>query len=115
MVKHQLALGDLVFVGCNRRIAALHRGTGELVWQWKSPKGSGYVALLVDGDLLLASVDGYTFALDPLTGRRRWENPLTGFGTGVPCLASLRGSTAVAGAAAHLEEERRSSSSDPTP
>lgn len=27
---------ELVFVGVNRRVAALRRDTGELAWQWKT-------------------------------------------------------------------------------
>jgi outer membrane protein assembly factor BamB len=82
---------DLVFVGFNSRVAALDRLTGELRWQWKSPEGSGFVALLLDGDQLIASVQGYTFALNPLTGEQIWHNPLPGFGTGVPSLVSVYG------------------------
>ena len=41
---------DLVFAGFNSRVAALDRQTGEIVWQWKSPKGrSSHVAVLLDG------------------------------------------------------------------
>ena len=101
---------DLVFVGFNRRVVALQRKTGEIVWQWKSPRGTGFVALLPDGDLLFASVDGYTFALDPATGDQLWENPLSGLGTGVPCLATMRGTSGASGGAAEshrLEQQRR--------
>ena len=106
-------LEDLVFVGFNSRIAALDRSDGRLVWQWKSPKGSGFVALLLDDDRLIASVQGYTYCLDPLTGGMLWNNPLIGFGTGVPCLASVAGAS---GPYSQLGEEeaqaqRRSSSS----
>jgi outer membrane protein assembly factor BamB len=97
-------LEDLVFVGFNSRIAALRRDSGELAWSWKSPKGSGFVALLLDGDALIASVDGYTYALDPRTGEQRWANDLQGFGTGVPSLASVRGNNV---AFATLAELRR--------
>ena len=82
---------DLIFVGVNARVAALHRDTGELKWSWKAPHGSGAVALLLDGDRLIASVYGYTYCLDASTGAPRWHNDLVGFGVGVPSLASLRG------------------------
>lgn len=86
-------MSDLIYVGFNSRIAALDRATGELVWDWKAPYGSGFVALLLDGEQLIVSVQGYTWALDPLTGDTLWENQLKGFGYGVPCLVSTAGST----------------------
>jgi hypothetical protein len=66
----------LIFVGFNSRVVALHRDSGELVWQWKSPKGSGYVTLLLDGDRLIVSVIGYTYCLDPANGNQIWFNEL---------------------------------------
>lgn len=102
---------SLLFVGFNRRVVAMHRKTGEIAWQWKAPRGTGFVALLPDDDLLFASVDGYTYALDPATGDLLWENPLAGLGTGVPCLATLRGTSGASGGAAEtqrLEQQRRS-------
>lgn len=89
-----LELSDLVFVGFNSRVAALDRDTGRIAWEWKAPKGSGFVALLMDGEQLIVSINGYTYALDALTGEVRWLNPMQGFGYGVPCLASLNGTTA---------------------
>lgn len=92
---------DLVFTGFNRRVAALHRHTGAIVWQWKARQGSSYVSLLLDGGLLVVAVDGYMYGLDPLTGAELWFNPMTGFGTGVTALVSVNGlsSNPVAGAA----------------
>lgn len=87
-------IADLVYVGFNSRVVALDRYTGELVWSWKSPHGSGFVALLLDGDRLIASVNGYTYCLEPLFGQQVWGNPLRGMGVGVPSLASVRGAPA---------------------
>lgn len=84
---------SLVFVGFNSRVVALDRHTGELLWEWKSPKGSGFVAVLLDGDRLIVSVQGYTYCLDPNTGAGLWSNPLSGMGVGIPCLASAHGTT----------------------
>ena len=52
---------------------------------------SGYTTVLLDGDRLIVSTNGYLFCLDPLTGRSIGEQPLKGFGTGVTSLASIRG------------------------
>jgi hypothetical protein len=81
------------------------------VWQWKSPQGSGFTALLLDGDRLIASVQGYTYCLDPLDGRMMWQNSLSGFGTGVPSIASVNGvsSLPILGEAAAEEARHRSS------
>ena len=85
--------GNLVFVGFNSRVVALDRDTGQTIWVWKSPRGSGIAALLVDGDRLIVSVQGYTYCLDPQGGTEIWSNPLKGLGVGTACLASARGST----------------------
>ena len=98
----------LVFVGFNKRVAALVKKTGEIRWQWKASQGSGYVSLLLDRDRLFASVDGYTYCLKASTGEQMWFNPMKGFGTGVTSLAcsgghsahSVLGQAAVADAAA---------------
>lgn len=99
---------DLVFLGFNSRVVALARDTGELVWEWKSPKGRGaYVAVLLDGDRLIVSIQGYTYGLDPATGRQLWDNPLKGKGLGIPSLVSLRGNSGSAGAAAIIAQQQQ--------
>ncbi|MDP6600941.1 MAG: PQQ-binding-like beta-propeller repeat protein [Phycisphaerales bacterium] len=90
---------DLLFVGFNSRVAALDRYTGEVVWDWKAPKGTGYPAILLDGDRLLVSVQGYTYCLEPTRGDVVWENPLKGMGVGIACIATVRGSSSAAPAA----------------
>jgi outer membrane protein assembly factor BamB len=94
--KNQRTLADLVFVSFNKQVVALDRYTGELVWKWTSPKGSGFTAILVDGDRLIVSSQGYTYCLEPLFGQEVWSNPLEGMGVGIPCLASINGSTSSA-------------------
>lgn len=107
---------DLVFTGFNRRVAALNKRTGEIVWQWKSPRGSSYVTLLLDGDVLIVAVDGYMYGLDARTGSQLWYNEMSGFGTGVTSLASIAGSVQnlSAMAAARAAAARASSSSSST-
>ena len=104
---------DLVFVGFNRRVAALLRQTGELVWEWKASHGTSYVSLLLDGGLLIVSVNGYMYGLDAASGRQLWYNPMQGYGTGVPALVSLNGmsSNPLAAAAASDQAARQSSPS----
>src|SRR5882757_407762 len=85
-----MSINQLIFVGLNGYVVALHRETGDIVWSNNKMK-SGYVTLLLDGDRLIASTNGYIYCLDPLTGDVLWENPLRGYGTGVTDLASVRG------------------------
>jgi outer membrane protein assembly factor BamB len=103
---------DMIFVGFNSRVVALDRDYGDVVWQWKAPKGSGYVAVLLDGDRLIVSVNGYMYCLDACTGDQKWFNPLSGTGVGVPCLASYRGGSSgshLLGAADELSRQNDSS------
>ena len=103
-----LRLEDLVFVGFNSRVAALDRYDGTLRWSWKSPKGTGFVALLLDGDRLIASVQGYTYCIDPLSGLEVWRNTLKGFGVGVTSIASVHGASAGSAIAeAQAQQARR--------
>jgi len=105
------SVADLVFVGFNSSVIALDRYTGEMVWTWKSPKGTGFVALLLDGDRLIASAQGYMYCLDPMFGQEVWSNPLEGMGVGTPCLASINGTTASSGlmsaAAEHIHRQEQ--------
>lgn len=94
------ALADLVFIGFNSKVIALDRYSGDIVWNWKASKGrAAYVAVLLDGDRLIVSVQGYVYCLDPLFGQEVWDNPLKGHGVGIPCLVSKRGRTEGGGAA----------------
>lgn len=98
---------ELVYVGFNSRVVALDRQTGEIAWQWKSPKGrSSHVAVLLDGDRLIVSVQGYMYCLDVLSGEQLWTNPLEGLGLGVPTLASINGNSGSAAAAAIIAQQQ---------
>ena len=99
------ALEDLVFVAFNARVFAVDRFDGTDVWRCKLPQGSGFVSLLLDGDRLIASSNGYTFAIDPWRGAILWSQPFKGEGVGIPSLASVRGASAPAGAAAAAAQQ----------
>ncbi len=94
-------LEELIFVGFNKQVIALDRYNGEKIWDWKSPKGSGYPAILLDGDRLIVSVNGYTYCLEPTTGSVVWKNELKGYGTGITNIVSAHGSSG-GGAAAQV-------------
>jgi len=86
-----MPIDRLIFVGLNGYALALDRDTGEIVWS-NSEMRSGYVTLLLDGDRLIASTNGYIYCLCPLTGKIRWHNPLKAYGIAAPtALVSVRG------------------------
>ncbi len=86
-----MPIDQLIFIGLNGYVLALHRDSGEIVWSNDEMK-SGYVTLLLDGDRLIVSTNGYIYCLDPGTGKIRWHNPLKGYGQGAPTsLISVRG------------------------
>ena len=77
----------LLYVGFNSRVIALDRASGSEVWNWKSPAGSGFPALLVEVPHVFVSVNGYTYCLDAASGEQLWDNPLKGYGMGTAVLA----------------------------
>lgn len=108
-------VGDLVYTGFNSRVFALDRDTGEIVWLWKSPYGrAAHVAILLDGDRVIASVSGYTYCLDAVDGAQLWMNPMKGFGFGTAGLASIYGNSGSAAAAAIIlqQQQRRNNTSN---
>jgi outer membrane protein assembly factor BamB len=106
-------LDQMIFVGFNSKVAALDRTSGQVLWHWRSPRGSGYTTVMLDGDRLIVSVMGYTYCLDPLTGQQQWANELPGMGMGVATLTSVRGMAANAEGAAAAEEENNSAAAMP--
>ena len=77
----------LLYVGFNRRVVALSRASGELIWDWKAPAGHGFPAVLVRVPDVYVSVNGYTYCLDAESGRQKWRNNLPGMGSGTATLA----------------------------
>jgi outer membrane protein assembly factor BamB len=104
-----MSLDELVFVGFNSRVLALDRETGEIVWTWQAakPKNGGYVTMLLDGDRLVVSVNGYMYCIDPANGEQLWFNETKGFGTGVASIASVRGQSAQSIAAVVAEAQQQ--------
>jgi outer membrane protein assembly factor BamB len=84
------AVDQLVFVGLNGWVAALDRDSGEIVW-YNSELDSGYTTMLLDGDRLIVSTNGYIYCLDPQSGKIVWKNPMSGYGTGIAHIVSVRG------------------------
>jgi outer membrane protein assembly factor BamB len=102
-------VNQLVFVGLNGYVIALNRENGEIAWSSEKLK-SGHVSLLLDGDRLIVSANGYLYCLDPSTGGILWENPLHGYGLGVAHLVSCRGQSDQTFLQHAAEEDDQSSS-----
>jgi len=107
-----MTINELVFVGLNGKVVALNRDTGDEVWKWEpTTRGhQGFVALVVDGDRLVVSDNGYIYCLEATTGRQLWHNPLTGYGTGIAVVATAASSSGqfAAGAAALAAQQAAS-------
>jgi outer membrane protein assembly factor BamB len=99
-----MSAADLVFIGIRGAVVALHRTHGGQVWA-TDLKGSQFVSLHLDRDVLLATTYGEVFCLAPETGRVLWHNPLRGYGIGLSSIATASGSSAAVMAAA--EQRRR--------
>ena len=95
-------LDELVFLAFAKKIHAVNRYDGGIVWTVKLKQGSGFISLHLDGDRLIASCHGYTWCLDPLTGAEVWFQPFKGFGVGIPSIASVHGSSSSDAAAAAI-------------
>lgn len=77
----------LVYAAIKHTVLALDRATGTELWRTKLPKvrfrTSDFVGLALDGDTLFATSAGEVFCLDAASGIVRWQNSLSGLGTGV--------------------------------
>jgi len=85
----------LIFLGIKNSVVALNDRTGDEVWRTEL-RGADYVAVLWDGEALLASNSGEVWRLDAQTGAVSWHNELKGLGRGLVSLASTRRPTLTA-------------------
>src|SRR4051812_45520695 len=85
-----MKIENLIFVGLGKNVLGIDRTNGRTVWA-NSNLNRGYTSLMLDGDRLIVSANGYLYCLDPLTGKTMWENRLTGYGMGAASLAPVRG------------------------
>jgi outer membrane protein assembly factor BamB len=91
-----MKIEEMLFVGIKRRVLAVDRNTGKMVWETKLPVGSiadSFVNLFFDRGNVFAHTGGKLFCLETANGRIRWENPLKGCGYGIVTMASVAGSS----------------------
>lgn len=78
---------ELLHIGIKGTVVALERHTGQLVWESRL-KGSGFVNVTIEGDVILGATRGELWGLDPNDGRILWHNGLPGKGYGYVAFAS---------------------------
>lgn len=96
----------LVYVGIRNAVVALDDRTGTEVWRAEL-RSSDYVAVLWDGEALLAANAGEVWRLDPQHGHVLWHNELKGMGRGLVSLASSRRPTGSVATDVVAEKRRR--------
>jgi outer membrane protein assembly factor BamB len=94
-----------VFLGINGNVFSLDRTTGQELWAIDL-KGTGFVNLLVDRDLVIATTHGEAWALDPVTGSVLWHNNLEGQGLGLVSIATANGASNVVTMEQRRQEEQ---------
>ena len=83
-----MKISGLAFIGIKGSVVALNLFTGQQVWATYL-KGSDFVNVVVQDEVLLASCRGEVFCLNALTGKGLWHNPLKGFGRGLATIATV--------------------------
>ena len=93
---------NAIYIGVRGSVLALDPSTGAQLWQTELT-GSGFVNIVLQGKLILATTKGEIFALDPASGATVWHNKLTGFGLGFVTIAGA--SQAPVGAAIDASQQ----------
>ena len=106
---------DVILLGLNSRVVALHRTDGSILWtqQLDGMLGDGFVTLQSDEQNVYAYAKGHLHCLDLLSGRVLWTNELKGYGYGIGslCLPGLANTAPEAATYARHQEEERSNNS----
>jgi outer membrane protein assembly factor BamB len=77
---------DSLFLGLKRRVSALSRRDGTILWSTKLPGMGDFVTLTSDEERLYAYCGGQIHALDFASGDILWSNGLPGYGYGLGSL-----------------------------
>ena len=86
---------DILLLGMKKRVTAIQRNTGAVIWETKLQGGQGdFVTLLCDGSRVYAASGGHLHCLDLRSGQMLWTNPLPGYGFGLASLCLPDGASA---------------------
>ncbi|HEY8895669.1 MAG TPA: PQQ-binding-like beta-propeller repeat protein [Niastella sp.] len=84
---------DLLIIGCNGFVSAIHANNGEELWRTRLREGllggsrGSDVSVLIDGDQIYAGCHGRIYALRTADGQILWSNDLKGMGFNEVALA----------------------------
>ena len=76
-----------IYIGAKGAVVALDRRDGREIWRTEL-KGSGFVLVVLDADLVLAHSRGLLYALNSQSGEIVWQNGLEGLGYGHATITS---------------------------
>lgn len=84
---------DVLIIGCNGYVVAVHTGSGEEMWRVKLRPGvlggsrGSDVSVLINDNRVYAGCNGRIYAIDSASGTMLWENDLSGIGFNEVALA----------------------------
>ena len=90
---------DLLIIGCNGFVSAIHTGSGQELWRTKLREGilggsrGADVSVLIDGSKVFAGCYGRIYALEVSNGNVLWSNDLKGMGFNEVALAKQGNNT----------------------
>lgn len=91
---------DVILLGMKKKVAAVERATGRILWEKKLRGGQGdFVTLLCERGLVFACAGGHLHCLELATGAELWQNELSGYGYGLASLCVPDGPSAPSAAA----------------
>jgi outer membrane protein assembly factor BamB len=94
---------EVIFIGVKGTVVALDRATGAERWRTHL-RGSDFVNVVLDGDVVLATTKGEIHCLDAASGGVRWVNKLAGFGFGMVSIGSASGQQSLNAAEKHRRD-----------
>ena len=77
-----------VYIGIKGSVVAYDKYTGKELWR-TNLKGSNFVSICVDNDVIIAHTRGLLFGLNKSNGEKIWENKMPGLGYGLASISTM--------------------------
>lgn len=77
-----------VYIGVKGSVVAYDKYTGDELWRTHL-KGSNFVSIFVDDDVIIAYAGGHLFGLNKSNGEKKWENKMQGLGYGLASISTM--------------------------